>query len=386
MNDTFRRHTAGHPARVAVLAFAALVLGACSTPLPPIIGIDGATITAAEVPNATRVDVFVATSRAPADEAAQFFSGERSETLNFARVTVSIPPDHKIGAIERPKRLPVDPRKEFVVLSPETIASADGFAQAVDADLTEKPSGKRNLLLFVHGYNTDFTSAVLRTAQFAHDSGFEGTPILFTWASRGRTLDYVYDLNSALHARDALIETGAALRNTRAERLDILAHSMGNLLTVEAIRQMSLAGQFNATGRINSVVLAAPDIDLDLFRKQIAPIKPGDPPIYVLVSGDDKALAFSSRIAGNVGRVGGADPEELSALGLTVVDLTKVKDDESIHHTKFANAPDVVQMIGGSILAGADRPAREPDAAGLDLATLLPDAIRPTTTSPHQAP
>lgn len=339
-------------ARAVVIASAVALTSCASTPAG-IIGVDGEAIAAAEVTGATAVTVFVATSREPSDDASHFFSGERSEGLNFAGVTVSIPPNHQIGEIERPKRLPPDPRTEFVVLAPQTYGSGSAFASAIDADLAHKPAGERDILLFVHGYNTDFSSAVLRAAQFAHDSGFKGTPVLFTWASRGRTLDYVYDINSALHARDALIETGEVLSRTRGKRLDIVAHSMGNLLTVEAIRQLALERRFNAGGRINSVVLAAPDIDVDLFRRQLSAVKVGEPPVYVLVSDDDEALAISSRIAGNVPRVGDADPATLEPLGVDVIDLSAVKDREAIHHTKFANAPEVVQLIGTSILAGA---------------------------------
>lgn len=342
----------------------ALTVAGCSTPPAGIVGVDGALIAAAEVPEARRVDLFVATTRAPDADSTRLFSGERSESLSFVRVTVSIPPNHEPGQIERPARLPPDPRREFVILDPSPIASSAAFGRAVDADLARKSAGDRNILLFVHGYNTDFTSAVLRTAQFSHDSGFTGVPILFTWASRGRTLEYVYDLNSALHARDALLETGAALRDTRAQRLDILAHSMGNFLTVEAIRQQALEGRFNESGRIHSVVLAAPDIDLDLFRRQLEPIGTGEPPIYVLTSADDKALAISSRLAGNVSRVGEAAPEDLHALGLNVIDLSEVKDRESIHHTKFADAPGVVRMIGGSILAGVHPAEPHPPVIG----------------------
>jgi len=224
----------------AALLSALVALAACGSAPAGIVGLDGAAISAAELAVATPVKIFITTSREASDDASQFFSGERSETVSFAEVTVSIPPNHRIGEIERPKRLPPDPRTEFVVPDPRAHASRHAFAAAIDADLTRKPAGERDVLLFVHGYNTDFTSAVLRTAQFAHDSGFMGTPVLFTWASRGRTLEYVYDLNSALHARDALIKTGKVLRRARGERLDIVAHSMGNLLAVEAIRQLAL--------------------------------------------------------------------------------------------------------------------------------------------------
>lgn len=350
---------------MAIASLGAIALASCASAPAGIIGLDGGAVSAAEVPGATEVNVFVATTRAPSDDAALYFSGERSEELAFARVTVSIPPSHVVGEIERPKRLPPDPRTEFVILDPQPIASGPTFAATIDRDLARKPSGERNILLFVHGYNTDFPSAVLRTAQFAHDSGFTGTPVLFTWASRGRTLDYVYDINSALHARDALLETGAALRLTGADRLDILAHSMGNLLTVESIRQQAIEGRLNSTGRIHSVILAAPDIDLDLFRRQLKPLRPGNPPIYVLVLDDDEALAVSTRLAGNVRRVGDATPDELTPLGLEVIDLSAVKDRESIHHTKFADAPGVVQMIGSSILAGVHPAEPQPSLGGL---------------------
>ena len=66
-----------------------------------------------------------------------------------------------------------------------------------------KASGGR-ALVFIHGYRTRFDAAVYRAAQIVHDSGYTGTPVLFSWASAGRTVDYIYDNNSATIARDAL--------------------------------------------------------------------------------------------------------------------------------------------------------------------------------------
>ena len=356
--------------RALIFAIAVLLAG-CSGPPSSIVGVAGA-IPAASVPGATTVEVFIATSRAPDDDARVFFSGERNEDLSFARVLVSIPPNHQIGQIERAQTLPPDPRREFVIAEPQKFATSTAFADAIDAEFAVKPPSDRNILLFVHGYNTDFPSAVLRAAQFSHDSNFDGIPVLFTWASRGRTLDYVYDLNSALHARDALLETGIVLNDTSAQRIDVVAHSMGNFLTVEAIRQQALRGGVRdgglvRRGKFNAVVLAAPDIDIDLFRRQLTWLNLQEPPVYVLTSGDDKALALSRRIAGGVERAGAADPAELSALGLTVIDLSQVKDSESIHHTKFAGAPEVVQLIGSSILSGNGLPETEHQDTPIDV-------------------
>lgn len=341
------------------LVFVLLVIAGCGGPPTALVGVEGATHPS-DVPGTRQVEVFVATSRAQADDKYELYSGERSKDVGFAEMSVWIPPSHQTGQIERAKTLPPDPRSNFVITEPKVFPEKSEFMQALDRALQSRPPHDRNILVFVHGYNTNFSSAVLRTAQFVHDSGYNGIPVLFTWASRGRTLDYVYDLNSTLHARDSMLEAAVSISNdTNVNRIDILAHSMGNFLTVEAMRQRALSGKFNSGGRINSVILAAPDIDVDLFQRQLDWLKAGDPPVFVLTSSDDKALRLSRRIAGNVDRVGAAKPEELAGLGLTVIDLSSVSDSESIHHTKFADAPQVVQLIGQGILAGSTLPETE---------------------------
>jgi esterase/lipase superfamily enzyme len=73
-----------------------------------------------------------------------------------------------------------------------------------------------------------------------------------------------------------------------------------------------------------------------------------------LISENDKALGISRFLAGGVSRVGDADPERLADLGVTVVDLSQVKDTSSIHHTKFAEVPEVVQLIGARLEANGN--------------------------------
>lgn len=171
-------------------------------------------------------------------------------------------------------------------------------------------------------------------------------PVLFTWASRGKTLDYVYDLNSALHARDDLLETADAVASTSLSGLNIVAHSMGNLLTVEAMRQDQLLGSFNNSGKIRTIVLASADIDANVFVKQLQPFPIQARKFYVLISENDKALAISRRIAGGVDRVGDEPGDELAKLGVKVIDRSKVDDTSSLNHTTFAGSPEIVQLIG----------------------------------------
>jgi esterase/lipase superfamily enzyme len=115
---------------------------------------------------------------------------------------------------------------------------------------------------------------------------------------------------------------------------------------MEAIVAAEQAGVFNASGRLKTVMLAAPDIDIDLFRSQLGQIRKNHQKLYVLTSKDDSALSFSRRISGGVNRVGSADSEELAELGVTVIDLSQIEDSKSGSHSKFAGSPEVVQLIG----------------------------------------
>ena len=90
-----------------------------------------------------------------------------------------------------------------------------------------------------------FAEGVYRLAQLAHDSKAPGVPVLFTWASRGKPTAYVYDLNSATAARDGLEHTLRLLLASNAEEVNVLAHSMGNWVTVEAFRQIKISGDLS---------------------------------------------------------------------------------------------------------------------------------------------
>jgi len=250
--------------------------------------------------------------------------------------------------------VPADPRKDFTIIDPEVFSGPQPFAGNLRNALKDRPPRNRDVLVFVHGFNTTLTDAVLRTAQFAHDSGFTGIPVVFSWASRGKTFDYVYDLNSALVARDKLIETSQIVLKADPAGLDLVAHSMGNFLTMEAVRQAALLGQLNASRKMRHVILASPDIDVNVFETQLDHIPRSKRNVYVFISANDKALGISKFLAGGVARVGDADPEKLADLGVTVVDLSEVNDTSSIHHTKFAEVPEVVQLIGLHLESGGN--------------------------------
>ncbi|MEP3342536.1 MAG: alpha/beta hydrolase [Hyphomicrobiales bacterium] len=359
--------------RIFVFSLVFLALTCCSSPPDAVIGVDNPATPAASTKGAVKHTIYIATTRAKSDDPQVLFTGEREPlSLNFAKVDVYVPPNHKVGYVERPSSVPPDPRNDFVILEPEIFADKTPFKASLNRDLKTRPRDQREVLLFVHGYNTDLVDAVLRVAQFKHDSGFTGIPVLFTWASRGKTLDYVYDLNSALHARDDLLTTADVVASTKLSGLNIVAHSMGNLLTVEAMRQDQLLGSFNSSGKIRTIVLASADIDADVFVKQLQPFPKTARKFYVLISENDKALAFSRRIAGGIDRVGDESGDKLAELGVKVIDLSKVDDTSSLIHSKFADSPEIVQLIGRRMNEG-DSFVNPPSRSVLQN---LPDAAR----------
>jgi len=220
-------------------------------------------------------------------------------------------------------------------------------------------SRQHHVLLFVHGYNTRFEEAVYRFAQIVHDSGAQVVPVLFTWPSRGRLLDYVYDRDSAIYSREALEAVLTAMAgDPKVGSISILAHSMGNFVVIEALRQMAIRDRV-LSPKIKDIMLASPDIDVDVFRRQIAEIEASDknPPISLFVSQDDRALAFSSRIAGDAPRLGAIDPtielfrSILEKAKVNVIDLTKLGSDDPTNHSKFATS-DFVKTIGARLASG----------------------------------
>ncbi|KTR06940.1 esterase [Aureimonas ureilytica] len=307
------------------------------------------------VPGAHRVDMLVATTRAPSPVPGVIFSGERGPELSLENIVVSIPPDgvRKAGDVIYPKRNPPDPSREFVALriDPLTEQGANRWFEQREA-----PSGR--LLIFVHGFNSSYEEAVFRFAQISYDSGADAAPILFTWPSQGSIFGYLYDRESANYSRSSLervIQQAAARKDV--SEITIMAHSMGSWLTMEALRQMAIRDG-GLPKKLGNVVLASPDLDVDVFREQLDEIGPDQSRITIFTSQDDRALLVSRRLAGGVQRLGAVDltkPDVQAGFakrGINVVDLTSVRTGDSLNHTKFAQSAEVVQAIGRRLIAG----------------------------------
>jgi esterase/lipase superfamily enzyme len=304
-------------------------------------------------PGAVDHTVLVATTRERDERPGTLFNGDRASAVDYAEITVSVPPTHTEGKIEWATTPPGDPNADFVVRDEAYLDGDKAFVASLNAQLALRPPGKRRVFVFIHGFNTMFAEGLYRLVQIAQDSKSPGVPVLFTWASRGKATAYLYDTNSATAARDELEHTLRLVLASNAEEVNVLAHSMGNWVTVEALRQIKISGRLEHANKLGFIILAAPDIDIDVFKSQLRSFGKLQRPFYVVLSEDDKALWLSGTIAGGVNRVGD-DPRvaDLAKLGATVIDLTDVKANDSAHHDKFDQLAAVAPELRGVLAQG----------------------------------
>jgi esterase/lipase superfamily enzyme len=337
------------PLHFLVIVIAAFGLAGCASPkgfLEPV---------AARAPGTSEVEMLVATTRMRTTPA-EMFSGFRGPALDFADIVVSLPPDsvRQIGDVQLPRQIPGDPATDFVTLK----ADYNDRTQALATfRRLVRTTPKKQVLVFVHGFNNRFEDAVFRFAQIVHDSGADVVPVLFTWPSKGSVFAYGYDHESANYSRDALEDGLRALaKNPEVGEITVLAHSMGNWVTLEALRQMAIRDG-KVAGKIHNVMLAAPDVDVDIAREQITAMGAQRPQFTLFASEDDHALAISRKVWGEP-RLGSINPDQepyksnLARERIEVINLTGVSSADQLHHDTFAENPRVVELIGRSIASG----------------------------------
>jgi esterase/lipase superfamily enzyme len=294
---------------------------------------------------------------------------ERADETAYAAVTVSIPPDagRKIGEVQWPTSLPGDPRQNFITVSANYL-DRHSFVGSLSAATKQNKSGK--VLGFVHGFNNRFDEAVFRFAQIVHDFKAPAVPVLFSWPSRGIVglVDYQADTDEANNSRAAfeqLLDTIAADANVT--QVTIVCHSMGCSPTLEALRAKALhAGKIG--DKIKSILLVAPDVNVDDFRTQMRQMGSARPRFALFMSKDDHALKLSKTIGGGVTRLGDVDPDQepyktdFQRENIMVFDLTGLKG--GAHSRAFDDPTSVMAMIELRLAEGqqmADSSSTEKD-------------------------
>lgn len=293
------------------------------------------------IPDHVIVPVFYGTNRSRTGEAnpLEFYGHERAP-LELGVVEVSVPRNREIGEIRRTDRWQGDLSalrgRYFIIERVQPIATEEGFGEYLD--LVMDQSERRELLVFIHGYNTDFRSAAERAAQLAVDLEIDGAPALYSWPSRGTTLGYFADANQVIRPviDDLRRYLEILMEHADADRIHVVAHSMGNRFLLRALEEMAednpppLDEPF-----FDQVVWASPDVDQADFLYTIPELLhlAGDMTLYA--SASDRALQLSRRIQGGYPRAGDVTPAPVVLEGLATVDTTEAGD-SGLGHSDYA--------------------------------------------------
>lgn len=197
------------------------------------------------------------------------FTGERAKVVRYGFCRVAIPRAHVIGSIGSSllKRLLTltDDRLKLVSLTAQD--EADHWT-AVAAALSAAAVGERDAVVFVHGYNVSFEEAAIRAAQLGADLGITGAMAFYSWPSAGTLKGYTTDEASIEASEDFIAGYLAGLASrVGAERVHIIAHSMGNRGVLRAIDRIVAKAGASSTVRFSQIVLAAADVDQDTFER-----------------------------------------------------------------------------------------------------------------------
>jgi esterase/lipase superfamily enzyme len=149
---------------------------------------------------------------------------------------------------------------------------------------------------------------------------------------------------------------------------------MGNWALLEALRDLHVRTGLALKGHLGHVVLAEPDVDVDVFREEARGIRGLPESVTLLASSEDRALKVSARLAGNVPRAGELiDGKPIQVPGIVAIDLSTIEAHAGAiaAHSAYANQPEVVTRIG-ALLERDDPNNTSSDAVAAFWEDLLP--------------
>jgi esterase/lipase superfamily enzyme len=259
-----------------------------------------------------------------------------------------------------------------LAIQPAELASTDQLVRASRQRIFGARAYLGQALVFVHGYNTSFDNAIRRAGQLAYDLGFDGPVFAFSWPTRENWLSYFGARVSAQLSADALrafIETVVA--ETKAKRIHIIAHSMGNVALNEALFTLESATLMKL--HLGEMVLASPDLDPDLFQRTYRRLQKRGATSTVYAASSDWALWFSSlpwlRDLPQLGYIPSGGPTRLIA-GTDLIDITAANSDIfSLNHDIYANSRAVISDLRRLLKEGQRPPdVRTPELVKLPAA------------------
>ena len=172
-------------------------------------------------------------------------------------------------------------------------------------------------------------------------------------------LTYIGARDSAEFSADGFREfLETVLAETKAKRINIIAHSMGSVVLNDALKGIDPETLRKLS--IGEIVLASPDLDPDVFQRTYRRLQKRGSTSTVYAASRDWALWLSSglRDLPRLGYIPSSGPTTLVA-GSDLIDISAVNSDVfGMNHDLYANSP---AIIG-------------------DLRRLLKDGLRPPDT------
>lgn len=219
-----------------------------------------------------------------------------------------------------------------VEISTLTPTTETPFFESLNALLERSP--QKDVLVFVHGFNVNFPSAVTRAAQIANDLPFNGAVVCYSWPSQGGVEKYLLDgqvANASVEPMAQFLETLVS-SVPKGTKINIMVHSMGNRVVMRAMNR--LPEVFQQIKPFQNVILAAPDVGVSEF-KELAPAIIAQSNRVTLYSGSgDVALVASKAV--NQERRAGDSREPLIMEGIETIDVSAV-DTSFMSHSYYGS-------------------------------------------------
>jgi esterase/lipase superfamily enzyme len=260
-------------------------------------------MTKAVVSGAAVYPVWFGTNRKPTVQG-DGFTGERHDRITRGRAEVFVPQSHLFGETGSSfwrRLLRFDLRDDRLRLQHIETQSRDSFFSDIHTAMRAAvESGEEaHALLFLHGYNTSFEEAAIRAAQIGYDLKVPGATAFFSWPSRGKTEAYPADEASIEASESAITDFLVDFAsNCGAKRIHVIAHSMGNRGFLRALQRIAADTETRSKVALNQIILAAPDVDRDLFL-DLAHLYPANAArVTMYASNRDLAVHLSSELHG----------------------------------------------------------------------------------------
>jgi esterase/lipase superfamily enzyme len=294
-----------------------------------------------DTPAQVLVPVYYATNRnlLPSEEREDGFYGDDRGEMNFGKTVVALSTrqegDSPFADWSRWEPRTDEPRDRNELLSISRV-DANNFvemlAAAADAD------SDRSVLLFVHGFRRSFDIVATEVATIAFETNIRGIPMFFSWPSANSSFGYASDVSSIRWSAADLRDTLKYLLSQESiATVHVIAHSLGGDGLLTALEDLSRDDEAKVD-KLGEIVLASPDVDVGLFRRDYLPgLQKLGARVTLYATDNDVPLQASERV-NRYRRLGDAKAEIFIGGGMETVVFADI--------VTFMNSHDAVVEIG----------------------------------------